>query len=105
MTIDSMPSKPIHFFDVPEIKRLDAKFHYNFFTPDETGDIELIFHATGVYNETELRVKKTSGANKCTVKQGHVVLNVDHGARVEIEVTLEDDYTGPVEVSAVRSAS
>lgn len=76
-----------------------------FFTPDETGDIELIFHATGVYNETELRVKKTSGANKCTVKQGHVVLNVDHGARVEIEVTLEDDYTGPVEVSAVRSAS
>ncbi len=35
---ESIPSKPIHFFDVPEVKEFDAEFRYNFFMPDETID-------------------------------------------------------------------
>ncbi|MEP4885913.1 MAG: hypothetical protein ABJ215_06030 [Alphaproteobacteria bacterium] len=82
-----------------------AKVRKVFFTPDEAGDIELTFLATGVFYETELRVETASGAKKCAAKHGRVELNVDQGARVEIEVTFDDDYTGPVEVYAVRRAS
>lgn len=35
MTI-SHPSRPIYAVDVPEIKRLDATYRYNFFVPDES---------------------------------------------------------------------
>ena len=35
---ESMPSKPIHFFDVPEVKNISAEFKYNFFVSDETID-------------------------------------------------------------------
>ncbi len=76
-----------------------------FFTPDEAGDIELTFLATGIYDETELRIANASGAAKCSASRGRVELSVDQGARVEIEVTFDDDYTGPVEVSAVRRVS
>ncbi|MEP6427926.1 hypothetical protein, partial [Marinobacter sp.] len=73
--------------------------------PDEAGDIELTFLATGVYDETELRIVNASGAANCSAERGRVELSVDQGARVQIEVTFDDDYTGPVEVSAVRRAS
>ncbi|SHI33100.1 hypothetical protein SAMN05444404_0005 [Ruegeria lacuscaerulensis ITI-1157] len=76
-----------------------------FFTPEEAGDIELTFLATGVYDETELRISSASGAANCSVRKGRVELSVNQGARVEIEVTFDDDYTGPVEVSAVRRVS
>ena len=36
MSSDSMVSKPLHFFDVPEINDLRAEFTYNFFVSDET---------------------------------------------------------------------
>lgn len=36
--MDTMPSKPIHFFDVPEVKAFSAEYFYNFFVPDETID-------------------------------------------------------------------
>ena len=35
---ESMPSKPVHLFDVPEVKAFDAEFKYNFFVPDEKVD-------------------------------------------------------------------
>lgn len=38
MNSTSMPSKPIHFFDVPEVKTFDAEFKYNFFVNDESVD-------------------------------------------------------------------
>jgi hypothetical protein len=34
----SMPSKPIHFFDVPEVKTFTTEFKYNFFVSDESID-------------------------------------------------------------------
>lgn len=76
-----------------------------YFTPDEAGDIELTFLATGVFDETELRIANASGAPDCSVRSGRVGLSVDQGARVEIEVTFDDDYTGPLEIYAVRRAS
>ncbi|WP_417691608.1 hypothetical protein [Roseibium sp.] len=76
-----------------------------FFTPDEAGDIELTFLATGVYDEAELRIVNASGAANCSAERGRVKLSVDEGARVQIEVTFDDDYTGPVELSAVKRAS
>ena len=82
-----------------------SKVRKVFFTPDEAGDIELSFLATGVYDETELRVANATGAISCTANRGRVELSVDQGARVEIEVTFDEDYTGPVEVYAVRRAS
>lgn len=36
MSSQSMPSKPIHFFDVPEIKSFSTKYSYNFFVSDES---------------------------------------------------------------------
>ncbi len=74
-----------------------------FFTPDEAGDIELTFLATGVYDETELNVVNAAGAKQCVANHGRAAVRVEKGARVEIEVTFDDDYTGPVEVYAVRS--
>ena len=38
MSSDSMPSKPVHFFDVPEVKNLEAEYRYNFFVSDESID-------------------------------------------------------------------
>lgn len=76
-----------------------------FFTPDDAGDIELTFLATGVYDETELTVANASGDASCIARKGRVELNVEKGARVEIEVAFDDEYTGPVEVYAVRRAS
>jgi hypothetical protein len=75
-----------------------------FFTPDVAGDIELTFLATGVYDETELRVANASGPTNCAASRGRVELSVDQGSRVEIQVTFDDDYTGPVEIYAVRRA-
>lgn len=76
-----------------------------FFTPDEAGDIELTFLATGLFDSTELRVSNATGAAKCAANSGRVELKVDQGARVEIDVTFDDEYTGPVEIYAVRRAS
>lgn len=73
-----------------------------FFTPGEAGEIELTFLATGVFDETELKVANATGAAICAANHGRVGLNVDQGTRVEIEVTFDDDYTGPVEIYAVR---
>jgi hypothetical protein len=75
-----------------------------FFTPDETGDIELTFLATGVYDETELKVANVSGATNCSANRGRVHISVNQGTRVEIDVTFDDDYTGPLEVCAVQRA-
>lgn len=38
MSFDSINSKPIHFFDVPEIKSLKTSFAYNFFASNESID-------------------------------------------------------------------
>ena len=38
MSSNSMPSKPVHFFDVPEVKNFEAELSYNFFVPDESVD-------------------------------------------------------------------
>ena len=38
MGFESIASKPIHFFDVPEVKDFSASFVYNFFVPDESID-------------------------------------------------------------------
>ncbi len=76
-----------------------------YFTPDEAGDIELTFLATGVYDEAELRIANAFGMANCSARSGRVQVSVDQGSRVEIEVTFADDYTGPLEVYAIRSAS
>lgn len=76
-----------------------------FFTPAEAGDIELTFFAPGVFDATELNVANASGETNCTAKSGRVELSVDQGTRVEINVTFDTDYTGPVEVYAVRRTS
>jgi hypothetical protein len=73
-----------------------------FFTPDSTGQIELAFYATGVFDETELRVTSASGASGCSAANGRVVVDAIEGDRTEIEVTFGEGYTGPVEVCAVR---
>ena len=36
MGFESIASKPIHFFDVPEVKDFATSFVYNFFVPDES---------------------------------------------------------------------
>lgn len=36
MSFESIASKPIHLFDVPEVKDLSVTFTYNFFVPDES---------------------------------------------------------------------
>lgn len=38
MSFESISSKPLHFFDVPETKDLKVTFSYNFFVPDEKID-------------------------------------------------------------------
>jgi len=38
MSFETIPSKPLHFFDVPEVKSLNAEFIYNFFVADESID-------------------------------------------------------------------
>jgi hypothetical protein len=38
MSSDSIQSKPIHFFDVPEVKSFDVDYRYNFFISDESID-------------------------------------------------------------------
>ena len=42
MSSESIISRPLHFFDVPEVVSLSATFRYNFFVADEkineTGD-------------------------------------------------------------------
>ena len=38
MSFESITSKALHFFDVPEIEGLKATFSYNFFVPDEKVD-------------------------------------------------------------------
>ena len=35
MSVKSLPSKPIQFFDLPEVINLTADFFYNFFIADE----------------------------------------------------------------------
>ena len=35
MSFESISSKPLHFFDVPETRDLEVSFSYNFFVPDE----------------------------------------------------------------------
>ena len=73
-----------------------------FFTPDETGPLELTFSATGVYDVTELRISDASGDGECTADKGRVGFNAAQGDRAEIEVTFDQEYTGPIEVYAVR---
>lgn len=38
MSFESIPSKPLNLFDVPEVNSLSITFSYNFFTPDEKVD-------------------------------------------------------------------
>ena len=73
-----------------------------FFTPEEAGPLELTFVATGVYDVTELKVTDASGGGECTANKGRVEVNAAKGNRVQIEVTFDEEYTGPVEVYAAR---
>jgi hypothetical protein len=38
LSFESLSSKPLHFFDIPEVKSLSVSFSYNFFVPDERID-------------------------------------------------------------------
>lgn len=76
-----------------------------FFTPDESGTIELTFYALGVFDTTELKVVSASGTDLCTVFKGGVAVDVSKDNRVEIEVTFEEDYSGPIELLGVRGAA
>ena len=73
-----------------------------FLTPDTTGQIELTFFATGVFDSSELRVTSASGAGGCSAVNGHVVMDAAENGRMEIEVTFEESYSGPIEIYAVR---
>jgi hypothetical protein len=75
-----------------------------FFTPDETERIEITFLAMGVFDAAELKVASASGEGQCAARKGRVALDGTQGERVEIEVTFEEDYSGPVEIYAVRGA-
>jgi len=76
-----------------------------FFTPDESGRIELAFYALGVFDTAELKVASALGSDRCTAFKGRVAVDVSKGNRVEIEVTFEDDYSGPIELLGVRGAA
>ena len=73
-----------------------------YFTSDESGQIELTFLATGVFDSTELKVVEASGDGDCKAQNGRVAVDVAQGNRAGIEVRFDEEYTGPVEVYAVR---
>lgn len=72
-----------------------------FFTPKESGQVELSILATGVNNPEPLVI---SSADVGQVKNGCVLLPVTDGERHQILVTFDEPYDGPIEVSATKLA-
>ncbi len=73
-----------------------------YLTPDVDGPIVLTLQATGVNDTVDLRI---SGADKGTLKDGALVLDVTKGVRVSVNITLADAYVGPIEVLAADVAA
>jgi hypothetical protein len=65
------------------------------FTPDYEGALELCVFAVGLSGDVELRIMETS---KGKVSSGRILLEVAKAERVDIEVTLADEFPGPIEL-------
>jgi hypothetical protein len=66
-----------------------------YFTPGESGVTNLSIQALGLANAETLNIRSASGA---TVVSGRARLEVVRDQRVRIEIELEEDYIGPIDV-------
>jgi hypothetical protein len=71
------------------------------FSPDATGRIQLTLQATGLNSPEVLSLKS---ADKGSIKNDAIDLDVVAGARYSLTVSLKDPYDGPIEVAAVSTA-
>lgn len=67
------------------------------FTPTATGDAVIQLEATGLNIGEPLTVVKTSSG---TVSKGGVAIKLTDGVRVELDLTFDAEYAGPIEVFA-----
>lgn len=68
-----------------------------FLTPDVSGPMELIFHATGIDAPEALKVDQCSVGE---TSEGKLVVNAVQGERIQLDVSFSEEYTGPLEISA-----
>lgn len=72
-----------------------------FFTPCDSGQVELVIQATGVNTPEQLVVSR---ADIGSVSNGSVLLSVTNGERLQLNVEFDEPYDGPIEISALRTA-
>lgn len=72
-----------------------------FFTPGDSGQIELLIQATGVNTPEQLFVSRTDTGS---VSRGRVLLSVNNSERLQLNVEFDEPYDGPIEISAVKTA-
>lgn len=66
-----------------------------FFTPDTDGEIEIAVAASGLSDDVALPVATSSIGQTVA---GRVVLNVRKGERIEVGVSFEEPFDGPIEL-------
>jgi len=69
-----------------------------FFTPGDSGRMELAVAASGLTSDTELRV---AGSSAGTAADGRVKVTVSKGERVELDIVFAEPFAGPIELVAV----
>lgn len=73
----------------PEVREL-------FFTPSDSGEATVAVRAAGLFEQASLRIVAASGA---AVKDGRIRLPLSNGRRHRVVVTLEEPFTGPIEIA------
>ena len=68
-----------------------------FFTPDADGVLSMSLEAVGVNNNETLTIVAAPNA---TVANGSVSFPVKAGKRSRVDITLSEEYDGPVEIRA-----
>ncbi|MDO6481937.1 hypothetical protein [Shimia thalassica] len=71
-----------------------------YFTPSETGLIELSLSATGVFGGDQLQIVRTDSSAAKVLENGNVQISVSKGDRTSFEVQTVRNYDGPVEIAA-----
>lgn len=69
------------------------------FTPSDSGPVTLALKATGLDVSTYMTINATTHGQ---VSDEKLALNVTAGSREEIELTLSENYRGPVELVVVN---
>jgi len=71
-----------------------------YFTPAESGVIELALLATGVFDGSHLKIVKTDSSNVTVLDNGNVEFVALERQRTSLEVETREKYTGPIEIAA-----